>query len=333
MALPDLPPSLKSIKAYIEQGKLRASDPIVSYYCNLYALQEAMAMRSKIPKSDMAFILALMDHVEAQKQTLGDSDAASMQVQVENTAAELFQNADDADRGGNHGLQVAKDFLAAANIFEVCKQFMGDDGLPEDMAEKSKYGKWRFVELCKAAKERRAPAPPRGMDEGEAADSSSARAETSPDGSIPPVRPPHSALPGGTPPMEMHHPGKGPPPSYMDLPPSAPGGVPPAAYPPQIGHQPPSFDVTQVPSVPSVPQTPQDPQAYGGYASPPSMPQYLAPAIVNPAFQPSRAAIGQAMGLCKSAQDSLAFQDHITAINSLQQAIAHLMQPPAQSPP
>lgn len=63
--------------------------------------------------------------------------------QVENVASELFQKADDSDRSGNHGLQVAKDFLAAANIFEACKQFTDDGTLPEDLAEKSKYGKWR----------------------------------------------------------------------------------------------------------------------------------------------------------------------------------------------
>lgn len=332
MSLPDLPPSLKSIKAYLEQGKLRASDPVVSYSCNLFALQEAMAIRSKLPKGDMGFIMSLMDHVESQKKTLGDLDQGTMQVQVENTAGELFQKADDADRGGNHGLQVAKDFLAAANIFEVCKQFMEGGDLPEDMAEKCKYGKWRFVELCKAAKERRPPAPPRGMEDGEGGDGLVGEASSgSGMGDAATV-----ATPAAPPPTDVS-PG-GPPPSYMDLPPAAAGGgippgIPPGGtvYPPQVipGGQP-SFDA------PSVPQTHQMPQqvAYG-YGAPPAMPQYAAPAMpaVNPNFKPSTVAYAEAMGLCKSAADCLAFQDHVTAIASLQQAITLLTQPPAQSPP
>uniref|UniRef100_A0A7S2HKP5 Vta1/callose synthase N-terminal domain-containing protein n=1 Tax=Haptolina brevifila TaxID=156173 RepID=A0A7S2HKP5_9EUKA len=308
--LPETPPSLKSVKAYLEQGKLRASDPVVSYHCNLYALQEAMAMRAKIPKADMGFIMALMDHVEAQKKTLGDVDAASMQAQVENAAADLFQKADDADRGGNHGLQVAKDFLASANIFEVCKQFMDDQSLPEDMAEKAKYGKWRFVELCKAAKERRAPAPPRGMEEG--TEGSSEPPGTS---AIEPQAQPHA---------DYLSPPVGPPPSYMDLPPASPavGMQPTIAYPPQVGDSAqPSFDAPSVPHVP---------QAYGGYTAPPMMPQHPMP--VNPAFKPSLVACAEAQGLCKSAADCLAFQDHVTALASLQQAIALLTQPPPQVP-
>ena len=78
MPLPDLPPSLKSVKAYLDQGKLRASDTAASYLCNLSALQEATALISKIfggakiPKVEEVFIRALEDHVENQRKTLGD---------------------------------------------------------------------------------------------------------------------------------------------------------------------------------------------------------------------------------------------------------------------
>ena len=78
MPLPDLPPSLKSVKAYLDQAKLRASDTAASYLCNLSALQEATALISKIfggakiPKVEEVFIRALEDHVENQRKTLGD---------------------------------------------------------------------------------------------------------------------------------------------------------------------------------------------------------------------------------------------------------------------
>ena len=147
---------MKSIKKYLEQGKT-VDNPVVAYHCRLWALQQAMNMRSKLPKEDMGFIMTLMDEVEKEKGGL-DLDDASMQ--CENYAQDLFTKADDADRNGQSTLPTAKVFLAAAQIYEVCEQF-GE--LPTDVVEKNKYAKWRFVEICKAAKERRAPAPPRGV--------------------------------------------------------------------------------------------------------------------------------------------------------------------------
>ena len=108
----DLPASLKPIKAYLEQAKTRAGDPVIAYHCRLYALQEAMAMRASIPKADMGFSLGLMDSLEKEKASLGDLDDAGPV--CENFAHELFQKADDADRAGQPTLLVAKDFLAAA---------------------------------------------------------------------------------------------------------------------------------------------------------------------------------------------------------------------------
>merc|ERR1719502_779920 len=107
----------------------------------------------------MGFVLGLMDELEAEKKALGESEAPA--VEVENLAQDLFSRADDADRAGQSTLPTAKTFLAAAHIFEVGKQF-GEP--PADILEKIKYAKWRFVEICKATKERRAPAPPRGTE-------------------------------------------------------------------------------------------------------------------------------------------------------------------------
>ena len=137
-ALPELPASLKAVKPYLEQARLRVSEPVISYHCRLHALQEAMEMRSNIPKADMGFILALMDSLEKEKATVGEHDDAS--ALCENFAQDLFQKADDADRAGQSTLNVAKDFLASAHLMEACKQF-GE--LPADLVEKIKYAKWR----------------------------------------------------------------------------------------------------------------------------------------------------------------------------------------------
>ena len=57
-AMADTPASLKPIKPYLERGQeLKARDPVVAYHCRLFALQEGMAMRAKVPKSDMGLSL------------------------------------------------------------------------------------------------------------------------------------------------------------------------------------------------------------------------------------------------------------------------------------
>ena len=143
-----VPASLKSVKPYIERAnELQAKDPIVAYHCRLYALQEAMKVRSAggLPKEDMGFVIGLMDALEAEKGALGEMDSPA--ALVENFAQDLFQRADDADRAGKWDMRTGKAFLVASQLISVCEQF-GE--LPSDLAEKSKYAKWRFVEIAKA---------------------------------------------------------------------------------------------------------------------------------------------------------------------------------------
>ena len=98
-----VPPSLKSIKPYIERAaELKSKDPIVAYHCGLYALQEAMKLRAQLPKEDMGFVIGLMDQLEAEKGALGEMDSPA--VLVENFAQDLFQRADDSDRAGRHDM-------------------------------------------------------------------------------------------------------------------------------------------------------------------------------------------------------------------------------------
>ena len=260
----DAPPpaSLKHIKKFLDEAKARqAQDPLVAYHLRLYALQEAMEVRAKIPKEDMAYILVLMDAAEAEKKALGataEQGEADKHAHVENFALELFEKADDADRKGQSNLATAKVFNSAYHVMEACKQFGGE--LPEDMLEKIKYAKWRVVEIAKATKERRAPAPPRGLEQPEAAEEGSDGqgmhgGEGGSDGAAQPPPPPDAAPPVGGPAVPP------PPPDYMGLPPP-PGVVPPAVY---AGDQA-SFDSSVLPGAPS-----SLPPAYPG-GSPPSMP-------------------------------------------------------------
>ena len=141
-----VPISLKAIKPYLERAnELQSKDPVIAYHCRLYALQEAMRIRAILPEEDVGFVMGLMNTLEKQKSELGELDNPS--VLVENFAQELFQRADDADRAGQNDIRTGKAFLVASQLIEVCKQF---EELPADLAEKSKYAKWRFVEISKA---------------------------------------------------------------------------------------------------------------------------------------------------------------------------------------
>ena len=286
----------------------------MAYYCRLFALQEALALRSagKTTSADMGFIMGLMDEAEAEKKTLGAQlDDSSDAMHVENFGQELFQKADDQDRAGQSTLQVAKVYNAAYVVMETCKQF-GE--LPSDLAEKIKYAKARAVEIGLAIKQNRPPAPPpRTEDEGGGGgggggsggggDALPPTYADPPGGYAPPPAPPPEA------PAEL--------PSYMGLPPAPPPGydeAPPAPIAPT--HQ--TSLGSALPAAPP-PSSAMAPPAYA--ALPPS-----------PGYKPGRAQIMEAMKLCSTAESSLRFQDSDSAVKVLHHALQLLTVPPKGRP-
>lgn len=311
----DLPASLKPIKPYLEAAKrFKAADPVVAYHCRLFAMQEAMNMRAKIPKPDMGFVITLMDQLESEKAALGDLSNAA--ITVENFALTLFERADDADRSGKSTLPVAKDFLVSSQILETCRQF-GE--LSEDLLEKIKYAKWRFVEICKATKEKRPPAPPRGdppmsdtLPPTEAGGDGVGAPSTS---GAPPQPPPPDADYLGLPPVD-------PQPSVPPVvPPSIPGGYP-QEPPPPYAAVPPAVPPTVPPAVPQVPGV----AAQLSAGSTAALSTQAAPNL-------GRAQIMEAMKLCQSAVSALQFQDAETAVHTLHKALSMLTTPPTPQAP
>ena len=300
----DCPVSLKSVKPYLDRAsEVQAKDPIVAYHCRLFALQEAMKLRASVPKADMGFVLSLMDQCEKEKGALGEMDEPA--ITVENFAQDLFQRADDADRAGRSDLRTGKAFLAASHIFDVCKQF---EELPADISEKAKYAKWRFVEIAKATKEGRPPAPPRGDPPAEAdppPPAEGAPPPPMPADAVPPAAPAYAAPP---PPA-----GGAAPPAYMGLP----------AAPPPVGHQ----------ASPGMSALPQAPQAMPAVPAMPAAPAPAAAFAPMPGFKPTRAAIQEAQRVVQQASSALAFQDSDTATQKLLLALNLLTQPPPPPPP
>ncbi|KDE07880.1 hypothetical protein MVLG_01973 [Microbotryum lychnidis-dioicae p1A1 Lamole] len=154
------PPELKPIAPYLARAKeLQAVEPVISYWCTYYALQQALGLGVKENGSN-AFLMEMMDRLEASKSELGTNEAitddAAASAYVENFAVKLFDQADDEDRKGKSTRLTAKKFLAAANFHEVLATF-GE--LSSENREKIKYAKWKASDIAKAFREGRKPTP------------------------------------------------------------------------------------------------------------------------------------------------------------------------------
>eukprot|EP00285_Hemiselmis_virescens_P011692 CAMPEP_0173393408 /NCGR_PEP_ID=MMETSP1356-20130122/22092_1 /TAXON_ID=77927 ORGANISM="Hemiselmis virescens, Strain PCC157" /NCGR_SAMPLE_ID=MMETSP1356 /ASSEMBLY_ACC=CAM_ASM_000847 /LENGTH=182 /DNA_ID=CAMNT_0014351419 /DNA_START=212 /DNA_END=756 /DNA_ORIENTATION=+ len=157
-AMPDMPPSLKSIKEYLVKSKQLANvKPVVSHYCKVYAVEQGLKKRDKADKSTLSFIMPLMDELEKEKKEMAElKGCEDAQMQVELFALEIFKKADDQYYAGTANLSTYQSFRAAATLFEVCLQW-GE--LPPDVSEKYKYAKVTAIEIAKAVKEGRVAMP------------------------------------------------------------------------------------------------------------------------------------------------------------------------------
>ncbi len=88
----------------------------------MFALLEIMKVASKEPAVKV-FRQALMTKLEGDDQVLGRPSKDEAQVATEQQALQIFQNADEFDRGGRQDKFVAQAFYAAYTLFEVTTQF------------------------------------------------------------------------------------------------------------------------------------------------------------------------------------------------------------------
>nr|KAF6509040.1 vesicle trafficking 1 [Rousettus aegyptiacus] len=102
--LPPLPPQFKSIQHHLRTAQEHDKrDPVVAYYCRLYAMQTGMKIDSKTPEC-RKFLSKLMDQLETLKKQLGDNEAITQEIvgsaHLENYALKMFLYADNEDRAG-----------------------------------------------------------------------------------------------------------------------------------------------------------------------------------------------------------------------------------------
>ncbi|KAF3790379.1 Protein-like OF MAMMALIAN LYST-INTERACTING PROTEIN 5 [Nymphaea thermarum] len=159
----DIEPA-KLLLPYLQRAdELQKHEPLVAYYCRLYAMERGLNIPQKErTKTTNALLVSLMNQLEKDKKsvTLGPDD----HLHIEGFALNIFTKADKQDRAGRADLNTAKTFYAASIFFEILSQF---GALQPDIEQKQKYAAWKAADIRKALKEGRRPEPgPPGGDSG-----------------------------------------------------------------------------------------------------------------------------------------------------------------------
>ncbi|XP_029966297.1 vacuolar protein sorting-associated protein VTA1 homolog isoform X3 [Salarias fasciatus] len=167
-----LPAPLKAIQHHLRTAQEHEKrDPVVAYYCRLYAMQTGMKLDSKTPEC-RKFLVKLMDQLESMKKELGDNDSINQEVvgnaHIENYALKMFLYADNEDRQGRFHKNMIKSFYTASLLLDVLSVF-GE--LSEENIQHRKYARWKATYIHNCLKNGETPqAGPIGMDEDGEAD-------------------------------------------------------------------------------------------------------------------------------------------------------------------
>ncbi|XP_067675017.1 vacuolar protein sorting-associated protein VTA1 homolog [Haliotis asinina] len=290
--LPAIPPNLKPIQHYMKTASEHDKrDPIVAYYCRLYAMQKGMEIDMKSPDC-RTFLVTMMDYLEKAKKELYEADAIQSEVvgqaHMENYALKVFLFADNEDRAARFNKNVVKSFYTAGMLFDVLTVF-GE--LSEDIEKNKKYAKWKAAYIHRCLKNGETPIPGPMAEDGEeglAAGGGSPQPGTS------------GMSSSGNMENSLYTPSSG---SFA--PPTTPQDPPQNAYqqPPQNAYQaPPQQPAPTQFSQPVVPNTWTPPPNPGGVQ------------LTTEHFQ-------KAMKFCKYASSALQYEDSKTAIDNLQKAL------------
>uniref|UniRef100_A0A3Q3XIT4 Vacuolar protein sorting-associated protein VTA1 homolog n=1 Tax=Mola mola TaxID=94237 RepID=A0A3Q3XIT4_MOLML len=295
-----VPPQLKAIQHHLRTAQEHEQrDPVVAYYCRLYAMQTGMKLDSKTPEC-RKFLVKLMDQLESMKDDLADNESISQEVvgnaHIENYALKMFLYADNEDRAGRFHKNMIKSFYSASLLLEVLSVF-GE--LSEENIQHRKYARWKATYIHNCLKNGETPqAGPMGMDQdGEAGGPPPSQSHMDQDqGQDPAPGIGFTAGPGSGP--------EGPPTTTnynnIHIP---PGAHAPANTPAEV--LPPAAAVKPVPlprSVPTVDPTLLVAQQQGG-------------------VQLSPEDFTKAQKFCKYAGSALQYEDVSTAIQNLQKAL------------
>uniref|UniRef100_A0A3Q3XC17 Vacuolar protein sorting-associated protein VTA1 homolog n=1 Tax=Mola mola TaxID=94237 RepID=A0A3Q3XC17_MOLML len=179
-----VPPQLKAIQHHLRTAQEHEQrDPVVAYYCRLYAMQTGMKLDSKTPEC-RKFLVKLMDQLESMKDDLADNESISQEVvgnaHIENYALKMFLYADNEDRAGRFHKNMIKSFYSASLLLEVLSVF-GE--LSEENIQHRKYARWKATYIHNCLKNGETPqAGPMGMDQDGEAGTKPTRHGSGPEG-------------------------------------------------------------------------------------------------------------------------------------------------------
>ncbi|GAB1603110.1 vacuolar protein sorting-associated protein VTA1 homolog [Argonauta hians] len=308
---PALPLNFKPIQHYLKIADEHSSrDQVVSYYCQLYAFQKAMAIDKKTPEC-RDYLMTFMDSLEVLKQQLSENEAIQSetvgQAYLENYALKFFIVADNKDRAAQFDKNLVKTFYTAGLLLDVMSVFGEVD---EDLEKNKKYAKWKAAYIHKCLKNGETPIPgPMGED-----------AEIEGGGDVP-------TQPVG----------------FNDVEPSASGGNYPNAATSAAGATYNSYGANVNATGSSNQQTDRLQKPPSGSMAPPTTPQdsihgnssvsnASGSSMYTPWKPPENPAgitlttqdYQKAMKLCKFASSALQYEDSKTAIDNLQKALTLL---------
>uniref|UniRef100_A0A3B5MPE0 Vesicle (multivesicular body) trafficking 1 n=1 Tax=Xiphophorus couchianus TaxID=32473 RepID=A0A3B5MPE0_9TELE len=122
-----LPAQLRAIQHHLRTAQEHEKrDPVVTYYCRLYAMQTGMKLDSKTPEC-RKFLVKLMDQLETMKKELIENDSITQEVvgnaHIENYALKLFLYADNEDRAERFHKNMIKSFYTSSLLMDVLSVF------------------------------------------------------------------------------------------------------------------------------------------------------------------------------------------------------------------
>ncbi|XP_068199209.1 vacuolar protein sorting-associated protein VTA1 homolog isoform X2 [Antennarius striatus] len=310
-----VPAQFRSIQHHLRTAQEHDKrDPVVAYYCRLYAVQTGMKLDSRSPEGRV-FLVKLMDQLETMKKELGDNDSITQEVvgnaHIENYALKMFLYADNEDRAGRFHKNMIKSFYTASLLLDVLSVF-GD--ISEENLQHRKYARWKATYIHNCLRSGVTPqAGPMAMEGEEEAGEEGAGAFF-----------PGASFRGGQPPesdaTHPQDPGQGPPPGigFAAGPPSGPSGPPPTNY--NNIHIPPGAHAPA--NTPAELPPPTEP------IKPVPLPR-ATPAI-DPSLLQAQQKGGPALSAddftraqkyCKYAGSALQYEDVDTAVQNLQRAL------------
>uniref|UniRef100_M4A3J8 Vacuolar protein sorting-associated protein VTA1 homolog n=1 Tax=Xiphophorus maculatus TaxID=8083 RepID=M4A3J8_XIPMA len=166
-----LPAQLRAIQHHLRTAQEHEKrDPVVTYYCRLYAMQTGMKLDSKTPEC-RKFLVKLMDQLETMKKELNENDSITQEVvgnaHIENYALKLFLYADNEDRAERFHKNMIKSFYTSSLLMDVLSVF-GE--LSDENIQHRKYARWKATYIHNCLKNGETPqSGPIGMDEDEEA--------------------------------------------------------------------------------------------------------------------------------------------------------------------